>query len=360
VRSISSKELVLEALSHNETYRVPVDYWATGEVTEKLCRHLHVASKDNLLEKLGVDLRYAFPNYCGPQLKRCDDGSYEDIWKVRRKVIRGAGGSYEHTVHNPLSSVKTIDELEDWSPPSPDWYDYHSLCSQCETYDVYATVFVGDRTNRTSVLHQAMYLRGVQQALIDPLRDPQFTHRLYEKITEFYLELNERCFEEAGNLIDIFMMGEDLGTQTGLLVSSKIFREFIKPYLARHAGLAKRYGVRVMLHSCGAIRELIPDFIDMGIDILNPIQVRAKRMNTAELKKEFGDRLSFHGSVDIQQTLPLGRPEDVRAEVRDRIRVLGRGGGFILCTTHNIQEDTPIKNILAMYKAAKRFSKRST
>jgi len=201
-----------------------------------------------------------------------------------------------------------------------------------------------------------MYLRGVKQALIDLLRAPEFTHRLYEKITEFYFELNKRCFEEAGDLIDIFMMGEDLGTQGGLLVSPKTFREFIKPYLSRHIQLAKRYGVKVMLHSCGAIRELIPEFIDMRIDILNPIQIRAKGMNPAELKRRFGDKLSFHGAIDIQQTLPYGKPEDVRAEVRSRIKMLGRGGGYILCSTHNIQPDTPIENILAMYDEAKKAS----
>jgi len=219
-------------------------------------------------------------------------------------------------------------------------------------------VLVGERTNRTCVLHAAMYLRGVKQALIDPLINSEFTRRLYEKITEFYLELNKRCFEEADGLIDIFMMGEDLGTQEGLLVSPKIFREFIKPYLAKHVQLAKRYGVKVMLHSCGAIHELIPDLIEMGIGILNPIQVRAKGMNPIELKREYGDKLSFHGGIDIQQTLPYGTPKDVRAEVRERIQTLGRGGGYILCTTHNIQPDTPLINILAMYEEAKKQSLR--
>ncbi|MCD6469691.1 hypothetical protein J7L29_02700 [Candidatus Bathyarchaeota archaeon] len=219
-------------------------------------------------------------------------------------------------------------------------------------------MLVGEQTNRTCVLHAAMYLRGVKQALIDPLINSEFTRRLYEKITEFYLELNKRCFEEADGLIDIFMMGEDLGTQEGLLVSPKIFREFIKPYLAKHVQLAKRYGVKVMLHSCGAIHELIPDLIEMGIGILNPIQVRAKGMNPIELKREYGDKLSFHGGIDIQQTLPYGAPKDVRAEVRERIQTLGRGGGYILCTTHNIQPDTPLINILAMYEEAKKQSLR--
>lgn len=332
-----------------------MDYWGTKEVTERLRQYLGVESKEALLKSLGVDLRYVFPEYVGPSLRVYPDGSYEDIWGVRRRSVRSSSGSYEHTVYSPLSDAESVDEIEDWSPPSAEWYDYSSLRVKCESCAEYAIVLVGDRTNRTCVLHEAMYLRGVKQALIDPLINPELTHRLYEKITDFYLDLNKRCFEEAGDMIDIFMMGEDMGTQNGLLVSPKVFREFIKPYLTKHVQLAKSYGIKVMLHSCGAVRRLIPDFIEMGIDILNPIQVRAVGMNPAELKEEFGDRLSFHGSVDIQRTLPRGSCEEVREEVRGRIRTLGEGGGFILCTTHNIQMDTPVENILAMYDEAKRF-----
>jgi len=193
---------------------------------------------------------------------------------------------------------------------------------------------------------------------LDLITHPEFAERLFQKITEFYLELNYRCFEEAGEKIDIFMLGDDMGTQEGLLVSPKSFRQLIRPYLTEHVRLAKRYGLRVMLHSCGAVRELIPDFIEMGVDILNPVQVRARGMRTAELKQEFGDVLSFHGSVDVQQTLPAGKPENVRAEVRERIETLGRRGGFILCSTHNIQGDTPLENILAMYDEARRACER--
>ena len=351
---MDSKDLVLRALAHKETDRVPVDYWGTREIDQALCHHLRVMGKDELLKKLGVDLRYVFPEYVGPELRKYPDGSYEDVWGVRRRPIRTSQGSYDHVITSPLSSINTIDQLESWSPPSPDWYDYSSLRRQCDLHPGYAIVVSGDRTNRTSVLHAAMYLRGVQQALIDPIQNPEFAQRLFDKITDFYLEVNRRCFEAGGDAIDVFMMGDDMGTQEGLLVSPRIFRKFIKPHLAEHAKLAKRYGLRVMLHSCGAIRSIIPDLIEIGIEILNPIQVRARGMDPAELKLEFGDKLCFHGSVDIQHTLPRGSPEDVRAEVRERIQTLGMGGGFILCSTHNIQPDTPIENVLAMYDEAKR------
>lgn len=149
-----------------------------------------------------------------PELKTYAEGSYEDIWGVRRKPVKTGQGSYDHEILNPLSSISIIEELESWEPPSADWYDYGSLVHLCERYEDYATVLVDERTNRTSVLHAAMYLRGMQQALIDLLTNPKITRRLYRKITAFYLEVNRRCFEAAGDRIDIFMMGDDMGRRT--------------------------------------------------------------------------------------------------------------------------------------------------
>ena len=348
---MNSKNLVLTALAHKEPSRVPVDYWGTRQIDELLCRHFGVESKDELLKKLDVDLRYVFPEYVGPKLKKYADGSYDDLWGF----VEGSSKPLKEVMNHSFQSTECHNHYR-WTrelvAPHHLIGTTTPLNLQCDLYQDYATVIVGDRTNRTSVLHEAMYLRGVQQALIDPIRNPEFTQRLFEKITDFYLEVNRRCFEAAGDRIDIFMMG----TIWGLLVSPRIFRQFIKPYLVRHIKLAKQYALKVMLHSCGAIRRLIPDFIEMGIDILNPIQVRASGMNPSELKQEFGDRLSFHGSIDIQWTLPKGTPDDVRAEVRERIQTLRRGGGLILCSTHNIQADTPLENILAMYDEVKRLS----
>ncbi|HOL68013.1 MAG TPA: uroporphyrinogen decarboxylase family protein, partial [bacterium] len=120
----------------------------------------------------------------------------------------------------------------------------------------------------------------------------------------------------------------------------------------RYFSLIHQFGVRVLFHCCGAIRPMIPDLIEAGVDILNPIQVRARGMVPAELKREFGRFLCFHGGIDIQKTLPFGTPEEVRAEVRQRLRELGKDGGYILCSTHNLQKQTPVENVLAMYEAA--------
>lgn len=152
--------------------------------------------------------------------------------------------------------------------------------------------------------------------------------------------------------IDILLIGDDLGTQNDLLMSPVMLKQFIFPYLRECIELCRGYKVRVMFHSCGAIKGIIPDLIELGIEILNPIQVRANGMILSELKNTFGDRLCFHERVDIQQTLPRGKPDDVKKEVRERIAVLGENGGYILAPTHNFQEEVPMENILAFYHEA--------
>jgi uroporphyrinogen decarboxylase len=192
----------------------------------------------------------------------------------------------------------------------------------------------------------------MQQLMMDMALNPPLVKALLEKISDYYLAHNGRIFEAGNGLIDIFMMGDDFGTQKGLLISPEMFRRYFAPKLKEFAAQAKSYGLKVMLHSCGSVRELIPDIIEIGVDILNPIQIHAKGMIPGKLKEEFGEKICFHGGIDIQHTLPFGTIQDVEREVKDRIRILGKNGGYILASTHNIQADTPTENILKMYKTA--------
>jgi uroporphyrinogen decarboxylase len=266
-------------------------------------------------------------------------------------------GNYLEVEHYPLEGDIGISDIENYTWPDPDHYDYSVIPTLCEKYGDYAILNVGNRLNRTSVLKAAMYLRGMQQLMIDMALNPPLVKVLLEKIADYYLAHNERIFKAGEGLIDIFMMGDDFGTQKGLLISPEMFRKFFAPKLKEFAAQAKSYGLKVMLHSCGSIRELIPDIIEIGVDILNPIQTHAKGMIPEELKKEFGDRICFHGGIDIQRTLPFGTTEDVEREVKHRIRILGKEGGYILASTHNIQSDTPIENVLRMYETAHREKK---
>jgi uroporphyrinogen decarboxylase len=189
----------------------------------------------------------------------------------------------------------------------------------------------------------------MENVMIDMIERPEMVHYLIGKFTDFYCEDISRALEATDGGFDIYCEWSDFGTQRGLLISIPLFRQFLAPYLKRMIDLCHSAGLEFMLHSCGAIRPLIPDLIELGVDILDPIQVAAEGMDPAGLKREFGGKLAFHGGVCTQHTLPFGTPEDVRAAVLDRVATLGAGGGFVLASSHDISADTPPENIVAMY-----------
>ena len=189
----------------------------------------------------------------------------------------------------------------------------------------------------------------MENVLLDMIERPDMAHYLIEKFTAFYCEDINRALEATNRGFDIYCEWSDFGTQRGLLISTRLFREFLAPYLKRMIDLCHSAGVKFMLHSCGAIRDLIDDFIALGVDILDPIQVAARGMEPAGLKRAFGERLAFHGGICTQRTLPFATPQDVRGEVLNRIATLGAGGGYILASSHDISADTPPANVVAMY-----------
>lgn len=359
---MNRRQRVLDVLEHRTPDRVPVDYWAQPEVTDRLMRRLSCAALDELLDRLGVDFRYIEgPRYIGPEPRVRDDGAVEDHFGVPRvKVQVGQGqsaGAYSEVLDFPLAglSLEQIREYDHW--PSPDWFNYGCVAEQAASARASgrAVVFVGDRTNRCSQLKPAMYLRGVEQILLDMAGAPAIAEHLFGRISEFYLEYARRTLEAGGGNIDIFMTGDDFGTQHGLLVSPRMWRQFLRPGFERFIRLGKSFGCRVAHHSCGSIMPIIPDMIDCGLDILNPIQPDVAGMEQTELKLRFGRQLTFHGSISIQRTLPFGTPADIQAEVRERFQTLGGDGGLIFCTAHNIQADTPIENVLALFDAYHRI-----
>lgn len=358
--SYSARERVKTAVTHREPDRVPIDFWATPEVRRVLKRRLGIDEDEALLQHLGVDFRVlAGPIYRGPALQAAD-GIATDIWGVpRRTVTFGDGdhrGSYQELAGSPLAgmtSVAEIDRYPGW--PSADWWDYSALAEDCRRSRGACVVFVGDRTDRAAQLKPAMYLRGIEQTMLDLSLCPELIECIIAHITAYYAEFLRRVFTAAEGGIDIFLMGDDFGTQSAPLVSPAMWDHFFARGFQQYIDEAHRHGIAVMHHSCGSVRPLIPRFIDAGLDILQSLQPRAAGMELAGLKRDFGADLALHGSVDIQQTLPYGTPADVEAEVQSRMDAGKPGGGFIICTAHNIQADTPVDNVLALIDAYHRY-----
>ncbi|MBN1945752.1 MAG: hypothetical protein JW797_08740 [Bradymonadales bacterium] len=358
---MTHRERVLAAIDHRQPDRVPFDYWAVSEVTDRLCRELGIAGKEGLLEHFGVDLRYVpGPSFVGLERRSFEGGVSEDLWGVKRKRIEVKTDrftwSYKHVVESPLAGAETVADIERYPGwPSPDWWDYSTIADQCEQVGGYAVVNHGDRLDRTAQLKTMMYLRGMEQIYVDLARNPALIDAMLERIRAYYLEYNERVFRQIQGKADIFMMGDDFGTQQGPMMSLATWRRFFREGFRRYIELAHRYGLKVMHHSCGSVKYLMGELIDAGLDILQALQPRARDMDLAALKREYGEHLTFHGSIDIQQTLPLGTPADVEREVRERIQAAGGSGGFIIGTAHNLLPEVPTANILALYEACQRY-----
>jgi uroporphyrinogen decarboxylase len=367
---VTSRGRVLTALRHEQPDRVPRDFWAAPEVFAALRERLGLPSEEAVLDRFDTDLRaIPGPSYAGQELRSWvtpEGPVVEDLWGVRRLVKTVRRGdiewSYKHALKPPLARATTAADVAAYDRwPDPAAWDYGTLASQCEGVRRRgrAAVNAGDRLDRTAQLKTVMYLRGMEQTYIDLRANPEVSEAIIGRVRDYFLAYNERVFETAGHLIDIFMMGDDFGGQDGPLIAPGLWRRLFRPGFRAYIELAHRYGIPVMHHTCGSVVELIPDFIECGLDILQSLQPRARGMDLATLKREYGRDLAFHGSVDIQETLPRGSAADVRQEVAARMEAGRPGGGFIICTAHALQPDVPLGNILALIDAYEEFGQYS-
>jgi uroporphyrinogen decarboxylase len=363
IAHMDSRERVFRALKHQQPDRVPRDFWATAETYDKLCRRLKLPNAGAVLDQFDVDVRYIDgPRYIGPKLQVQADGSENDIWGVPRiQQITGSGDtvqSYKSVTRFPLAGVadpRDLDAYEFW--PSPDWFDYSPVHAAAKAVRDHGRVaaFMGDRLNRFAQLKPAMYLRGIDQALVDMLVEPEIFQAITDRLTRFYSEYLTRIIESARGMIDILVTGDDFGQQRGPLCSVKLWDKRLRAGFEGYIKLAHAAGLPVMHHTCGSIYRLLPRFIECGLDILQALQPGVAEMDFRKMKAEFGDRICFQGGIGIQHALPFGTPADVCAEVRERIEALAPGGGYIISTAHNIQGDTPVENVLALVKAYDEF-----
>jgi len=346
---------MLAAINRQPIDRIPTDIWATPEVWEKLRDHF--GEGVDIAAELHIDGFWGvWPEYIGPALPRVPPDEVVDIWGTRSRRMPHEGGAYNEQFFYPLASVQTIDDLGRYAWPEAGWFDYSGMKAKAQE---------AGRTKAVQCGYMAPFyfhniLRGLEQSLVDPLLDPEFTHALVGRISDFFHEHHRRMFEACDGLIDVAQVTDDLGSQTGPLIGLELYREFYAPHHKRFIDLCHEFGIKVFHHDDGSCRPFLPLLVEMGIDILNPIQWTCPGMDMGELKAEFGDRICFHGAVENQRILPFGSPEEVRAEVRHCIDSLaGNRTGYILAPCHNLQVNTPVANIVAMYDEAWEYGKMS-
>ncbi len=341
--SMTPRERWLAVLRRETPDRIPMDYWATGEVNDSLMKHLGCESLEALYERLHLDVPVPVgPAYVGPQFP-----FGEDTYGCRFKWADYKAGKYLECTYHPLAEFRTLAEIERsydrW--PDPDWYDYSVIPEQIRGKEMRPIQGGGSEPFLTYTS-----LRGQEQAMMDLVESPEMVHFCLDRLFDFCYENTRRIYEEIPGQVTCSYVSEDLGSQKSLLYSPEHIRQFLIPRMRRMIDLVHQAGAFVFHHSDGAIRRIIPEMIDAGIDILNPIQWRCRGMEREGLKADFGDDLIFHGAVDNQQTLAFGSVEEVRREVLDNLRILGEGGGYILAPCHNIQAVSPPENVVAMYE----------
>jgi uroporphyrinogen decarboxylase len=370
---METKERILAAIEHRKVDRVPTDFWATAEVQESLCDYFGIEEGRGekspwiglnggalsrglpgilrLFDRLHIDGIFdVHPPYIGPA-KREEPGITFNEWGFGYREKKYAYGVYNEQVHFPLSEAQTAEDLEKFKWPDPDWYDYTALPNLIEQCGGHA-VNVGYSAAFT--FHN--YLRGLETSLLDTLLYPELTRELLQRLSDFFTEYHSRCFQAAAPYIDVSQVTDDWGSQTGLMVSPATFHEFYQPIMDRAVRLTKEYGIKVFHHDDGDCRDLLPELVDMKIDILNPIQYRCGDWDLAALKTTYGEKVCFHSGVDNQEILPLGTPEMVKSEVLSLIDTLGSDGtGFIIGSCHNLQPNTPLENIIALYEAVDEY-----
>ncbi len=380
---MTSRERILTTLSRREPDRVPYDLGSLGpsgisiQAYRNLLKYLHSEEKaevgdiasqrakltENILQRLHVDTRSFRVRAQGSwSLKMQEEGEYSffyDEWGIGRKLAKDQGQHF-FIFHQPLSQVETSD-LPRF--PWPDPLDSNRLAGiENEVTAVRNQAdpaFVLGSSFSSGLLQFGAQLEGHERFFTDLVLDPKRTEWILDKLLELKLSFYRNVLDRMGELIDIVCEMDDFGTQQSLWISVEMFRKLIKPrYIELFTFLKNRYGKKILLHSDGAIYPLIPDIVEMGVDILNPIQLGAKDMgDTRKLKKEFGDSLTFWGGgVDIQHTLPFATPKEVGDEVKRHIEDLAPGGGFVFAATQAIQPETPPENIMAMWDSLQRYA----
>jgi len=352
---MTGRERVLRAIGRKPTDRLPASLRCTAEAQKKLLEKTNTSTKQELYDYLGIDFRWIGLPFIGPENRALSPlgGEGYDFWGCYNKAVTNEYNTYYEITYHPLGEMQTVEEIEAYDWPDLDWWDYEAvpdlIRKEKQSDDTAIMFFAG------GAFESPWYMRGLEQFLIDIYDRPEIAEAISRKVADFYYQRALRVIEAAGGMIDVIGSGGDLGGQNALMLSPEKWRKHIKPYSEKLIRPFRDMGFHTFYHSDGAIVPVINDFIEMGLDILDPIQVGAKGMKPEELFPQFGDRLSFHGAIDEVELLPNSTPQEVYDETMRVMGILGENNGYIVSPTHQVQGDTDPENILAIYSAVRDY-----
>jgi uroporphyrinogen decarboxylase len=346
---MNSKERVLAAAGHKDTIRVPLTFDAAAEVYSALYEYLGLETKEQLFNRLHVDTWMILPGNFIYTREEENKIVKTTVWGHKTVVKEFPGGAYDEIFFNPLAGKDEISDLKKFRWPSPEIFDFSHFPIEAKMHSDKAIIGVFT----WGPYFIASFLRGIENLMIDFALRKDYAAYLINKLADISCTVLERMLEFYGEGIDIVYMADDYCSQDAPMFSPDDFKELISPYLKRLVEVTHRYKKKFLIHICGAVRPLLPLIIDAGVDMLEPIQIRAAGMEPAGLKRDFGKEICFYGGIDIQQILNNGTPQQVSDEVRRLIDIMNGDGGYVLGPGHTyIQIDTPVENILAMYDTA--------
>lgn len=349
---MTSKERVLLAFEHKLPDRVPVWCGASPEFIKKSMDYLGVSDEESVYKRFGDDFRRVFSVYTGPKEHAPDYNLPEGVSYRSPFGIDRHGYGYGQPKNHPLAEA-TLEEVNAYPWPDPAWMSASNIRKDAQKWQGEYAILGGEWS---PFWHDAIDLLGMENLLIKMFEEPEIVDAVLGHIVDYYASVSEHIFEEAGDAIDIYFIGNDLGSQTGPIVGEKLFRRFLIPHLKRLASLGHKYGHKVMLHCCGGFAPLIPCLAEAGIDALQSLQPDAHGMEPAELKQNYGDMMVFNGCVDSHHILIEGNPEFVKVKTLEILNVMMPGGGFILSPSHDyLLEETPVENVLSMYDTVMKY-----
>ena len=376
---MNRREIFAAATNHQEAERVLVDYgkhigsfhrnayaqlkgYLGIETETRILDRMaqNVVIDEAIYQRLGIDFRWLVPRWVNVHDVEIDnERGYVDMWKTPHKWTDV--GQYYAIHAQPLGQENlTLDDLDDFDWPDPDDPAmFHGLREQAKAWYEKTDYVVGADGVKVGILQIASQVRGYDKLFLDFALNPEIAHALLDRISELIDQMYRNYMREVGQYVQVVVISDDQGTQSSLMISPKMFRTFIKPRIrSQIAAIKETADVKVLMHCDGAIRPILDDLIEIGVDIVNPVQTVVTGMgDTYALKEQYGDRLAFHGSIDVQQVLPNATVEEVRQEVARRIYDLGRSGGFIIAPCHNINVDIPVENVIATFEAAHEFGR---
>jgi len=347
---MNSRERVLSAYNRKGYDRIPVKHEGTPEVNHMIMQHFGLTNMNQLLKVVGDDFRYVEAKYIGPELRTFPDGSFEGYWGERYTYMEFEGGKYLESCYQPFAGVDTLKKLDRTHFPEASWFDYSDIREQCESYNgEYALCFGG--AGDMDFINSIARAKGMEEVMIDMMMENEAFIAIMDQRFKFYYEMHENVLKAAGGLIDFTHIGEDLGNQRGPMIGMDLFETYFAPKFKQYFEMVHSYGAKVMMHMCGTVDAFLPRLIELGLDIQDVVQPTTPEMDIANLQKQFGEKLIFQGSMDVQHELAFGTPEDVRRETRRRLDLFPKGGLFF-GPSHAIQAGSPLENILAMYREA--------